>query len=152
MPEQRQRGRVLPLAVAARGKGQMKKYRSSFMALGRLLIALLFLWDAAMLIGAPKDSIAYVGSGLPFPEAAYAGAIAVQLIGGIGVLLGFKTRWAAALLALFCIATALFFHTNWADADTKIHFFKNLAMAGGLLQLMASGGGRWSLDAGRGEV
>ena len=68
----------------------MKKFRSSFMALGRLLIALLFLWDAAMLIGAPKDLIAYVGSGLPFPEAAYAGAIAVQLIGGIGVLLGFK--------------------------------------------------------------
>jgi putative oxidoreductase len=129
----------------------MKHYASLVMALGRLLIAPLFLWDAIGLIASPKDSISYVSSALPFPEIAYAGAIAVQLIGGIALLVGFKTRWAAAALAAFCLATALFFHTNWADLDMKIHFFKNLAMAGGLLQLIASGGGHWSLDGRRPE-
>lgn len=124
----------------------MEKMASSAMVLGRLLIAPLFLWDAAFLLAAPKDAIAYVGSVLPFPEIGFGGAVVIELIGGIALLVGFKTRWAAAGLALFCLATALFFHTNWGDIDMKIHFFKNLAMAGGLLQLVASGGGRWSLD------
>jgi len=130
----------------------MEKYASPIMALGRLLIAPLFLWDAAFLLAAPGDAIAYVGAALPFPEIAFGGAVAVELIGGIALLVGFKTRWAAAALALFSIATALFFHTNWGDIDMKIHFFKNLAMAGGLLQLTVSGGGRWSLDEWRRET
>ena len=127
----------------------MTKYTSPVMALGRLLIAPLFLWDGVGLIAAPKESIAFIASAMPLPEIAYAGALLIQLGGGLALLLGFQTRWAAAALALFCLATALFFHTNWADLDTKIHFFKNLAMAGGLLQLVASGGGGWSLDGRR---
>jgi len=114
-----------------------------------LLIAALFIWDAVLLLGAPKDSIGYIGANLPFPILAYGGAVAVELLGGAALAIGFMTRWSALALALFCLATALFFHTNWADLDMKIHFFKNLAMAGGLLQLVAWGGGGWSWDRGR---
>jgi len=125
----------------------MERHVSWLTALGRLMISLIFLWDAGSLLAAPADAIAYIAtSALPFPRLAYAGAVAMQLGGGAALLLGWRVRWAAAALALFCLATALFFHTDFADANMKIHFFKNLAMAGGLLQLVARGAGRWSLD------
>ena len=122
----------------------------ALMALGRLLISVIFLWDGAGLIAAPGPSIAYIAtSALPFPTIAYAGAVAVQLLGGAALLVGWRARWAAAALAAFCVATALFFHDDFANLDMEIHFFKNLAMAGGLLQIVAAGGGAWSLDGRR---
>jgi len=127
----------------------MERFKPPIIALGRLLIAALFLWDGALLLSAPSLSIAYIGGNLPFPTVAFGGAVAIELVGGIALAIGFMTRWAALALALFCLATALFFHTNWADIDMKIHFFKNLAMMGGLLQLVAWGGGGWSWDARR---
>jgi putative oxidoreductase len=62
----------------------------------------------------------------------------------------YHSRIAAAGLALYCLATALGFHTAFADPNQMVHFLKNLAMAGGLLQVVAFGSGRWSLDARRG--
>ncbi|WP_234843501.1 DoxX family protein [Sinorhizobium meliloti] len=55
----------------------------------------------------------------------------------------------ALILALFSVATALTFHNNLSDLNQFIHFFKNIAMAGGLLQVVAFGAGRYSLDARR---
>jgi putative oxidoreductase len=63
--------------------------------------------------------------------------------------LGFRARWTAAVLAILTIATALTFHNKLGDQDQFIHFFKNIAMTGGLLQVVAFGAGRFSLDAGR---
>jgi putative oxidoreductase len=63
------------------------------------------------------------------------------------LLIGYKTRAAATILALICVATALLFHNNLADQNQMIHFMKNIAIAGGFLQLVAFGAGAVSLDA-----
>ena len=63
------------------------------------------------------------------------------------LLLGYKTRAIAAAMAVFTLATALGFHTNFADQNQMIHFLKNLMIMGGLLQVAAFGAGRFSLDA-----
>src|SRR6516225_754364 len=74
-------------------------------------------------------------------------AIAVELGCGILVLGGYQTRAAALLLAGFCLATAVLFHTKFGDRNQLLHFEKDLAIAGGLLVLFAHGGGAWALDA-----
>ena len=75
--------------------------------------------------------------------------ILTELGGGLLVLLGLKTRWAAVALFGFCLLTALFFHLG---ADQTIQMQKNIAMAGGFLTLAILGPGAWSLDACRGRA
>jgi putative oxidoreductase len=72
--------------------------------------------------------------------------IATELGGGLMVLFGFKTRWAAIALGGFCLLTALLFHMT---AEETVQFQKNIAMAGGFLALAAAGPGLWSIDAWR---
>ena len=72
--------------------------------------------------------------------------ILTELGGGLLVLFGLKTRWAAVALSGFCLLTAMFFHTA---ADQVIDLQKNIAMAGGFLALSTCGPGPWSLDAWR---
>jgi len=115
---------------------------------GRILLAPLFLLSGASKIAAPAATIGMIaGSGLPFAPLGFALAILVEVGGSIALLAGYRTRFVAAVMALFTIATALAFHNNLADQNQFIHFFKNLAIAGGLLQLVAFGGGRLSLDS-----
>jgi len=71
---------------------------------------------------------------------------ALSLLGGIGILVGFLTRWAAALLILLCLGTALGVHLPAGDPDNMMNFYKNLVMAGGLLYVIAFGPGAMSLD------
>ena len=121
---------------------------SDTLALGaRVLIAPIFVLSGAAKLADPAGTIGYIGSvGLPFAEAGYAATVAVELIGGLALLAGFKTRIAALALALFTLAAALAFHFQLGDQNQFIQFFKNLAMAGGLLQIAAFGAGRFSLD------
>jgi len=74
----------------------------------------------------------------------------IELLGGIAILVGFQTRIAAWVLAIFTIATALVAHTGWADQNQMIHFLKNVAITGGFLVLASSGPGAYSIDARRG--
>jgi len=76
-------------------------------------------------------------------------AIAVELAGGVALVLGYRTKLVAAVLALFSIATALAFHSAFGDQNQLIHFFKNIAMAGGLLQIAAFGAGPIAIDSRR---
>ena len=75
--------------------------------------------------------------------------IAVEILGAIAVIVGWQARWAALALAGFCVLTAVNFHTDFGDFNQKIHFMKNMAIAGGFLLLVARGPGPWSLDARR---
>jgi putative oxidoreductase len=72
--------------------------------------------------------------------------ILVEVGGGLALLLGWRTRWAAWALASFCILAALLFHADFADRMQTIQFMKNLAIAGGLLLLGAHGAGELSMD------
>jgi len=119
---------------------------------GRLLLAAIFLLSGWSKLADPAGTIGYIQSvGLPFPQAGVAIAIAVELIGGLLLVIGYRTRLVAAALALFSLATAIFFHSALGDQNQFIHFFKNVAIAGGLLQVIAFGPGRFSLE-GRGRA
>ena len=74
--------------------------------------------------------------------------ILTELGGGLVILLGYKVRLVAILLAGFCIVSGAIFHHNFSDQTQMIMFMKNLAMAGGSLTLFASGAGPISLDGG----
>jgi putative oxidoreductase len=80
---------------------------------------------------------------------AYVIALVVEIGGGLLLLIGYRARLAAAALALFTVAAAIFFHGNFADQNQMIHFIKNLAIAGGLLQVVATGASALSLDGRR---
>ena len=116
--------------------------------LGRVLISAIFVLSGLSKLTALSGTMGYIeAAGLPLAPVALAVAIAVEVLGGLALIVGFKTRWVAGALALFSVVTALAFHSNLGDQNQFIHFFKNIAMAGGLLQIVAFGGGALSLDA-----
>jgi putative oxidoreductase len=88
-------------------------------------------------------------AGLPIPPLAFAVAVVAELGGGLLLVAGYHARYVAAALALFSLATALSFHTNFADQNQMIHFLKNVMIAGGLLQIVAFGAGALSFDNNR---
>jgi len=131
----------------------MTKNGSYVAALGRLLIALLFLFAGVGKIFAPAMTQGYIASaGLPAPLLAYLIAIVVEVGGGALLLVGFQTRPVAVAVAIFTLAAALGFHHNFADQNQLIHFLKNIAIVGGLLQVVAFGAGAFSIDGRRGAA
>jgi len=131
--------------------------QNAFALAARILLALLFLPEGVGKIVGFSGTVGYIDSaGLPFPVLGATIAIAVEVGGSMALLVGFKIRWVALIMALFTVATGLFFHKFWAaPADQvmvqHIMFFKNLAIAGGFLMLTAFGAGSWSIDAKRGS-
>ncbi|MGC1548410.1 MAG: DoxX family protein [Rhodanobacter sp.] len=119
-------------------------------AVGRVMLSTLFLLAGLSKIAAPAMTIGYIQSvGLPLPSIAFGLAAFTEIVGGITLLLGYRTRIVATVLFVFTLATAAFFHNHLGDQNQFIHFFKNIAIAGGLLHVIAFGGGRVSLDGRR---
>lgn len=117
---------------------------------GRIFLSAIFILSGVSKLSAPAMTIGYINAaGLPFPTLALALAVLVELAGGVALIAGYRTRTVAAGLALFSALTAAIFHSALADQNQFIHFFKNIAMAGGLLQIVAYGAGRFSFDARR---
>lgn len=112
---------------------------------GRILIAAIFLLAGLNKIGQYDGTVAYMAS-QGVPGALLPLVIALEIGGAITIILGLFTRLTALALAGFSIASALLFHANLGDQMQFILFFKNLAMAGGFLFLVANGPGDWSLD------
>jgi putative oxidoreductase len=115
---------------------------------GRILISMLFLGAGLDKVGGYAGTQAYMESA-GVPGALLPLVIALEILGALAVILGFRTRIAAALLALFSVASAALFHWVPGDQMQTIMFMKNLAIAGGFLLLVARGAGDWSLDARR---
>jgi putative oxidoreductase len=116
-------------------------------AIGRLLTAAIFIVSGLGKIAAPTMTQAYIASAaLPMPTFAYLIAIVIEVTGGLFLVIGFRTRATAAVLAAFVVATALSIHRDFADQNQFIHFLKNIAIAGGLLQVVAFGAGSFSFD------
>jgi putative oxidoreductase len=104
-------------------------------------------------LAAPAATLATIRAvGLPLPEVSFAAAALVEVAGGLLLIAGYRARIVALVLAAFAVATALTFHTALADSNQMFHFLKNLAVAGGLLQVAAFGAGPLSLDARRGRI
>ena len=122
---------------------------------GRILLAFLFIPAGFGKIAGFAGTVGYAtAAGLPMPQVGVAIGLLIELVGGIMILVGFKTRWSALALALFTIVAAFFFHNYWAmpeaqQAMQKINFNKNVAITGGLLVLAAFGAGAFSLDGRR---
>lgn len=115
---------------------------------GRLLLAAIFLISGFGKLTAAAGTIGYIAqAGLPMPTLAYAVALLVELGGGVLLVVGYQARLVAAAMAVFSLATAFAFHGNFADQNQMIHFLKNIAIAGGLLQVVAFGAGSFSADA-----
>ncbi len=118
------------------------------MLLGRVLLSSIFIWGGWGKLMEASATQAYFGKlGLPMPEAAWAVSVFVELVVGLALLFGLFTRASALILAVWCIATALAAHTNFADRNMLINFFKNVEIAGGFLYVLAFGAGAFSLDA-----
>ena len=120
--------------------------------IGRVLLALLFIPAGYSKLTGFAGAAGYIASaGLPLPQLGAAIAIVVELGLGIMLLVGFKSRLAAIVIAVFTVAAAIFFHNYWAMPAEKAYvnqlmFFKNLSIAGGLLLIAAFGPGRFSID------
>jgi len=134
----------------------MSTQLQNFLALvARILMAVLFLPEGLGKIGGFNGTVGYIAlAGLPFPTLGAVIAIVVEVGGSLALLAGFQTRLAALIMSVFAIAAGLFFHKFWAaPADQavlqQIMFFKDLAIAGGLIMMTAFGAGAWSLDAKR---
>ena len=119
---------------------------------GRILLAFIFVLSGAGKIRGFEGTVGYIASkGLPMPQVLTIATIIVELGGGILLVLGWKTRWAAAALLIFTGLAALLFHNFWAvPADQAqgqmINFMKNIAIMGGMLYVVVHGAGPVSAD------
>src|SRR5258707_3480387 len=106
--------------------------------IGRVLIGLPFAMSGLGKLatyGPTTEKIAAVE--LPFPPLAFAVAVAVELGGGLLLVLGYRVRPVALALAVFSLATAVSFHSNFAGQNQRIHCLKNVMIAGGCLPIAA---------------
>lgn len=121
--------------------------------MGRLLLAALFLPAGLSKLTGFEGTVGYITSvGLPMPAVAAAAALVVEILGSIALIVGFQTRIAAAVLAVFTLVASVFFHAFWAAAPEQafvqqLLFFKNIGVIGGLLVLVSSGAAGFSIDA-----
>lgn len=121
-------------------------------ALGRVGLALLFLWSGYGKLAHMDGNIAYMKAyGMPAAELLIWPAALLELAAGAMLVLGWRTRWAALALAVFTVPAMFIFHAYWSvPADQvlnqQIHFMKNLTILGGLLFVFARGSGRYALD------
>ena len=124
--------------------------------IGRIALAAIFLYSGYGKLTNPSGFSTYLvnhgfSGGVSYPLALIAGAI--EALGGLAVAVGFQTRYAALLLALFTLVAALIGHRFWEITEAAqrgnqlIHFWKNMAMVGGFLALYAAGAGAFSIDA-----
>jgi len=112
---------------------------------GRVLLSSLFLVSGLGKLSAYTATAGYMAS-LGVPGALLPVVIATEILGAILIIIGWKTRIVAFLLAGFTLVTALVFHSNFADQNQATHFLKNVAIAGGFLLLVVHGAGPLSLD------
>jgi len=112
---------------------------------GRILLAAIFLWSGADKVMHYAGTLGYMkAAGLPYPEVLLFASAIVELGCGAALVIGWKTRAAAAILCLWLVAATALFHNPASGSEATIHFMKNLAIMGGMLTLFAFGPGAWS--------
>jgi putative oxidoreductase len=129
---------------------------SGVIFIARIALAVLFLWGGVMKLLGYAGFVGYLHSkGVPFVQVAAPIAVAVETLGGVFLILGFKIRALGFIMAVYTVATAVLGHDFWnitdaaAQHDMLIHFWKNIGIAGGFLLLCVTGAGRISVDGAR---
>ena len=123
----------------------MKVLVNNASLMGRILISLIFLLAGFDKIFAYAGTQGYMQA-MGVPGVLLPLVIALEVLGAIAIIVGYKTKLAAFLLAGFTIMSAFLFHFNFSDQTQSALFMKNIAIAGGLLFLVANGAGLVSID------
>ena len=113
--------------------------------IGRLLLSILFLIEGLGKISMRENVIMYMED-YGVPGILFAPATALEILFPIILIVGYKTKWAASVMALFTFTVAIIFHTDFSDGMQMIFFLKDLAIAGGFMIIVAYGPGKISLD------
>jgi putative oxidoreductase len=120
--------------------------------IGRILMSAIFILSGiSKFTNWDMTEAMMAAHGLPLTPVLHVGAGALEILGGLAILTGFKSRWAAYALFLFLIPTTLIFHNFWAFQGgeymmQQINFLKNLAIMGGLLYIGTFGAGKYAID------
>lgn len=126
---------------------------NALLLVARILLSFMFVMAGLQKFGDLSGTAGYIGSvGLPAGTVLSPLSAVFEIVAGLAVLVGLRTRIAAWALAAFCAFTAFVFHYAPADMMQTLLFTKNLTIAGGLLALSVAGAGAWSLDARRGAA
>ena len=129
-----------------------RENQSKVMLVGRILMGLLFVVAAWSKTGRFEGTVGYMAkNGVPMAELGLYAALALEYIGGALLILGWKTRWTALILAIFVAVITPIFHGFWAFEPAQMtgqlnHFLKNIAIVGGLLYFFVHGAGSMSVD------
>ncbi|ABV36760.1 transporter [Shewanella sediminis HAW-EB3] len=113
--------------------------------LGRFLIAIIFFLSGVTKVTQYAGTQGYMES-MGVPGALLPLVILTEVIGGVAIIIGWKTRYAAIALAGFSVLATVFFHNDFSVQAEMISFMKNLAIAGGFLMIFANGPGSYALD------
>ena len=127
------------------GAASIQTLRNAAELAGRVLLAVLFLVTGVVKIGGYAATAGYMAS-VGLPSALLPVVIATEILGGLAIAVGWRTRITAFLLAGFTLLSALIFHNDFADQVQLVMFLKNVSIAGGFLLLVANGAGRLSVD------
>jgi putative oxidoreductase len=123
----------------------MKTFQDLAAPIGRTLLALMFLLAGLQKIGGYAATQGFMES-MGVPGALLPLVIALEVLGGLALILGWQSRFTAFLLAGFTILASLVFHADFSDQTQMLFLLKNLSVAGGLLMVVALGAGPYSLD------
>ncbi len=124
----------------------MNQLQTVMAPVARILLSLIFVTSGISKISGYAATQGYMEA-MGVPGMLLPLVIAVELLGGLAVILGWHTRIAAFLLAGFSLLSALLFHADFGDQMQMIMFMKNISIAGGFLMIVSLGGGAFSLDA-----
>ena len=111
--------------------------------LGRVLLSTLFLVEGIGKISIQEDVIMYMED-YGVPEILFLPALVVEILFPLLLILGYKTKWVASIMALFTFTVALIFHTDFSEGMQLVFFLKDIAIAGGFMIIVAYGPGKIS--------
>ena len=113
--------------------------------IGRLLLSALFLIEGFGKISMHENVIMYMED-YGVPGVLFVPAIVLEILFPLLLIVGYKTKWAASVMALFTFTVAIIFHTDFSEGMQMVFFLKDLAIAGGFMIILVYGPGKISLD------
>ena len=112
---------------------------------GRIFLSALFLIEGFGKISMQEDVIMYMED-YGVPGILFVPATVLEILFPLLLIVGYKTKWAASIMALFTFTVAIIFHTDFSEGMQMIFFLKDLAIAGGFMIILVYGPGKISLD------